>query len=128
MYSPTRFSIDFPAGADADRHQEHRKHDQHQRDAVDPQLPAEAGEQLRLLGELPLRPADVVTGPQHDAERKIDQRRRQARSSGRSALREQAGDARHQRHSSISERMGRLRVHRLLHHHPGDSRDKARAA
>jgi hypothetical protein len=113
MYSPTRFSIDVPAGADADRHQEHRQHDQHQRDAINAQLPGEAREQRRAFGELPLRAADVVIGPQHGAEREIDQRCEPARWCAPCfALTTRQATARHQRHQQHQGEDGKS-VHRL---------------
>ena len=66
-----------PAGEDADRHQEQGEHDQHQRDAVDAERPGERTGELHMLDELPLRPADLVIGPEQDPEREVDQRRDQ---------------------------------------------------
>ena len=84
----------LPAGADADRHQEHAEHDQHQREAVDSQCPVEAAEQRHEFLKLPLRAADVVIRPQHDAEREIDQRCCQRQPARAIGAEEQAHDRR----------------------------------
>ena len=64
-----------PAGEDAQRHQEHRKLDQHQRNAVDAQRPIkERREQRQILGELEGRGRLVELRPQPDAEAEFHQR------------------------------------------------------
>ncbi|QYU71032.1 division plane positioning ATPase MipZ [Leptolyngbya sp. 15MV] len=88
----------LPACEDADRHQEHAEDDQHQRDAVDAQCPLETREQVRPLGELPLRAADVVIGPQQDTEREVRQRRHQRDHACWACLDEHTQRGRDQRH------------------------------
>jgi hypothetical protein len=87
-----------PAGADADRHQEHRQRDQHQRDAVDAQLPFEAREQRGVFGELPLRAAGIEVRPQQHAKDEIDQRPHQRHGARLFAIDEEAGHRRYERH------------------------------
>ena len=96
----------IPAGEDADGHQEHAEHDQHQRDPVDPQRIAEAREDLRAFGELPLRPANVVIEPQQHAEREIDQRGHQRDHARGLRTEEQAGDSAGQRHGEHQRKDG----------------------
>ena len=104
----------FPAGGDADRHQEHGEHDQHQRDAVDAERPLEAAEQIGALDELPLRPADLVGHPQADAERRGRRASSPARSSARlSRPVEQAGERTEQRESE-DRREDRKARHRAI--------------
>src|SRR3546814_18923647 len=86
---------------DADRHQEHRQHDQHQREAVDPEHPPETAEQRVAFLELPPRAANVEIGPQHHAQREIEQRRPEREPARTPGVKEQA-DKRGERKSAVS--------------------------
>src|SRR3546814_13952659 len=102
-----------PAGTDADRHQEQRQHDQHQRDAVDAERPGEAAEQIEMLDELPLRAADVVIRPKDDAEREFDEGRDERNPAGSVRTEEQARDRRRPRQdrkSVVEGTSGAVRV------------------
>ena len=72
-----------PARADADRHQEGGEHDQHERDAVDPERPVDSAAKGVAFDELPLRAVGIELDPEVNAERKVDQRSRSAQSSAR---------------------------------------------
>ena len=98
----------IPAREDADRHQEHAEHDQHQCDPVDPQRIAEARENLRAFGELPLRPADIVIEPQQHAEREIYQRGHQCDHARGVRPEEQAGNCAGQRHGEHQRKDGKF--------------------
>jgi hypothetical protein len=64
----------FPAGEDTDWHQEDGEHDQHQRDAINPQIPAKGPEQREPFHKLPLRAANVIAHPQINSEDEEDGR------------------------------------------------------
>ncbi len=57
-----------PASQNTDRHQEDRKHDQHQRDAIYAQSPGEPPENWCIFDKLPLRAANFVIHPEQDTE------------------------------------------------------------
>ena len=86
-----------PACADADRHQEGGQLDQHQRDPVDAERPADAAADRHVLDELPLRSAGNERRPEVDAEREVDQRRDQRDPARRFGPDEQAQQACDQR-------------------------------
>ena len=98
-----------PAGADTDRHQEDGQDDQHQCDAVNAKRPAETAEQLGVFDELPLGPADLVIGPEIEAQRQVDQRRHQrdgARSPGRGEQSRHSRNRWHRQHQRKDGKTG----------------------
>ena len=95
-----------PAGADADRHQKQRQHDQHHGDAVDAQRPVDPAAEPDPLDELPLRAGRIVGGPQPGPERQVDQRRHQRDPARRTGADEQANQPRDERQADEDRQHG----------------------
>ncbi len=98
----------FPAGENADRHQEHAERDQDECDPVDPERIGETREELLPFGELPLCAADIEIEPQHRAQCEVDQRCDQRDHPRELRVHEQAGDRRDERHEEHQREDGKI--------------------
>ena len=104
-----------PACKDADRHQEHAEHDQQQGDTIDAERIAENREDLRALGKLPLRSANIEIDPEQDTQCQVGQRRDKRDDARLLGADHEAGDCRQKRNRQ-HYRQDRETVHQKRTH------------